>query len=60
MIQAIINEINQIITDMLAAGVMDTKALAVAIEANQRYLEYLDELETKINILENGESENHG
>lgn len=44
MIAYIIAVINAVVRQMCDTGKPDPRAVAVAIEANQRYIEYLDEL----------------
>ena len=44
-IQQIVNETNQILAQAQAAGQLSKRVLAVGIEINQRYSEYLEQLE---------------
>jgi hypothetical protein len=45
-IQQIVNEANQILARAQQAGQLSKRVLAVGIEINQRYSEYLEQLET--------------
>lgn len=45
-IQQIVNETNHILAQAQAAGQLSKRILAVGIEINQLYSEYLEELET--------------
>jgi sulfur carrier protein ThiS len=45
-IQQTIAQINLLVNQMNETGKPDKRVLAIAAEANQRYIEYLDELET--------------
>lgn len=45
-IQTIVEDANKTIHDLQESGGLSKRILAVGIEINQRYLEYLDDLET--------------
>lgn len=46
MIDDTVRQANQIVENMRASGRNDKRVLAVAVEINQLYLEYLEEVET--------------
>lgn len=53
-IQQIVNQTNQILAQAQEAGQLSKRVLAVGIEINQRYSEYLEQLETSDLHIQNG------
>jgi hypothetical protein len=50
MIQEQVKRINQIVGEMTDTGKPDPQAVAVALESNQRWIEYLDDLELTVTV----------
>lgn len=53
-IQSIVAQTNQLVAQMNDTGKPDKRVLAVAVEINQRYLEYLEELESMPSLVHVG------
>lgn len=48
MIEQIVRQTNALVSEMCDTGKPDKRVLAVAVEINQKYLEYLEELENAV------------